>query len=298
VTNVANHLWSTGKTVIERRPDRIASPSLCRLVVAVVLTVGCSHKEAYVAAKGLYAADLDDIASYASLLDAKLLGDADTRVVVPRVQNLAMRHICKIAQKQRLRTGQDDVDRQILSAFGGLQDGCCDTETPASCTTAIAHETSILAKLDADATKAGRPGGSFTPDPKAAYSRVNVEAVRSAATPTPEEATLLTLWKDPSTTGRALRGACERARASDPRERAPTGDDDGSAIAMARAFDTDMRCIALVHYTTLERVDADLVGSKPEDDARLCKQLHHNPDVELPASLAAKHDEMVARRCH
>jgi hypothetical protein len=55
----------------------MASPSLHGLVVAVALTVGCSHKEAYVEAKGLYAADLDDIASYASLLDAKQLGDAD-----------------------------------------------------------------------------------------------------------------------------------------------------------------------------------------------------------------------------
>ena len=61
----------------------------------------------------IYAADLDDIASYASLLDAKQLGDADTRVVVPRTQNLAMTHICKIAQKQRFRTGQDDIDRQV-----------------------------------------------------------------------------------------------------------------------------------------------------------------------------------------
>jgi hypothetical protein len=269
-----------------------------RLVVAVVLAVGCSHKEVYVAAKGLYATDLDDIASYATLLDAKQLGEADTRVVVPRVQNLAMRHICKIAQKQRLRTGQDEVDRQVLSAFAVLQDGCCDTGTPASCTAAVARETSILAKLDADASKAGLPAGSFTPDPKAAYSKVNVDAVRAAMTPTPEEATLLKQWKDPSTTGTALQVVCERARASDPREHAPRGDDDASAVAMARAFDTDMRCIALAHYTTLERMDADLVGSTPEKNARLCKQLHHNPDVELPASMAAKHEEMVARRCH
>lgn len=269
-----------------------------RLVVAAVLAVGCSHKEVYVAAKGLYAADLDAIASYATLLDAKQLGDADTRVVVPRVQALAKRHICTIVQKQRLRTGQDDVDRQVLSAFAVLQDGCCDTETPASCTTAIARETSILAKLDADAAKAGLPGGSFTPDPTAAYSKVNVDAVRVAMIPTPEEATLLKLWKDPSTTGTALRVACERARASDPREHAPTGDDDGSAVAMARAFDTDMRCIALTHYAMLERMDADLVGSTPEKDARLCRQLHHNPDVELPASMAAKHEDMVERRCH
>ena len=95
----------------------------------------------------------------------------------------------------------------------------------------------------------------------------------------------------------ALRAACERARASDPRERAPKGDDDGSSIAMARAFDTDMRCIALAHYTTIESMEAD-VGSTPEHDARLCKQLHHNPDVEFPAAMVAKHEEMVARRCH
>jgi hypothetical protein len=277
---------------------RIASPSLRWLVVAVVLAVGCSHKEVYVGAKGLYAADLDDIASYATLLDAQQLGDADTHVVVPRVQNLAMRHICKIAQKQRLLTGQAEVDRQVLSAFAVLQEGCCDTETPANCTTAVVSETASLAKLDADAMKAGLPSGSFTPDPKAAYSRVNVEAVRAATTPTPEEATLLRLWKDPSTTGVALRVACERARASDPREHAPTGDDDASTISMARAFDTDMRCIALAHYTTLERMEADSGGSTPEKDARLCAQLHRSPDVELPASMAAKHEEMVTRRCH
>jgi hypothetical protein len=286
-----------------------------RIGIAVVvsgslLIVGCSHKAEYQSVVQHYHDDIGTLASYASLLDASSFGNADPRVVVPAAQDEALRRICTISRDKTMPTTNEPkgVEKEVVAAFAAAKKGCCDSLTTSevatakSCSNAMKTESAMLAAIEADAVKAGLPAGSILPsappyDPPALAK--DIDAIRVAAKPTPEEAKLATLWVDPAVTLDDLTKACQAASASDPKSDIEgAANDIGAFIGHRRAADTWMKCNNLAQYigsTQLDAATTKVSGAGP--DAALCTTMRLKHDVAPPAAL---HDALTAiqkRRC-
>jgi hypothetical protein len=285
-----------------------------RIEIAVVvsgslLIVGCSHKAEFQSIAQRDHDDLGTLASYASLLDTSSFGNADPRIVVPAAQHEAIMHICTIAQNKATPIdAPKGLEIQVVAAFAAAKTGCCDSVTTSelatakSCSDAMKTESAMLAAIEADAVKAGLPAGSILPsappyDPPAVAK--DIDSIRVAAKPTPEEAKLATMWIDPATTPDDLTKACEAASASDPKKNVAGAEKDvGLFIGQRRAGDTWMKCNNLDQYVLSTKLDAAITtlrGVGP--DAKLCTTVRETHDVAPPATLQAVLADIEKRRC-
>ena len=158
----------------------------------------------------------------------------------------------------------------------------------------MTDERAAVAKLDADAVKAGLPAGSFSSPSADAKVVAEVAAVRAAAKPTAEENRLRQVWADASATRGALQSACSAARASDPK--GPACTDAAECVTQARAADTSERCSDLVDYTMLEDEDA-FAQDTPASHTKLCAEAKRTYPVPPPSSMAAERQLIATKHC-
>lgn len=279
------------------------------IVSSSLLIIGCSHKAEYESVAHRYHDDIGTLANYASLLDASSFGNADPRIVVPAAQHEALMHICTISQDKATPVDEPKgVEKQVIAAFAAAQKGCCDSATtselatPKTCADAMKTENTLLAAIEADAVKAGLPAGSILPsappyDPPAVAK--DIDSIRVAARPTPEETKLATTWIDPTTTPDDLTKACDAASASDPKKDSAGAEKDvGLFIDQRRAGDTWMKCNNLAQYILSTKLDAAISATRGTGpDAKLCVTVREKHDVTAPATLSVALAEIEKRRC-
>jgi hypothetical protein len=275
----------------------------------MLLTAGCSHTAEYQSIAQRYHDDIGTLANYAPLLDATSFGNADPRVVVPAAQHEALMHVCIVAQNRSMpHSDPKGAEKQVVAAFEAAQKGCCDSATttelatPKTCADAMKTESALLAAVEADSVKAGLPAGSILPsappyDPPTVAKEV--DAIRAAAKPTPEEAKLATMWNDPATTADDLTTACTAASTSDPKKDSAGAEKDvGLYIGQRRAGDTWMKCNNLEQYVLATKIDAATTATRGAGaDPKLCATVREKHDVAPPTTLKSVLADIEKRRC-
>jgi hypothetical protein len=259
--------------------------------------LACSQKREYEAAKSAYQDDLADIAAYATLLDPTTYAGADAPVV--RIaQNQAAKKICAIARRRGMTAKPAaSVEKRVLAALESEEHECCSADSGNACGDGVKKAQAALGELDAEAVKAGLPAGSFVPTGEA-KAHADVDAIRAATKPTPEEARLRQLWADASATRGALQLACSASRASN-HEKTGAPVEECSAvecITQKRAHETSEMCSALSEYAMVEDEDASAQNT-PAAHEDLCKRAKRAALAPPPASMVAKRQEIVAKHC-